>query len=38
MEIKFVNYFIKLNTVALAFFISGLIAFCPAQDDHTGHL
>ena len=35
MEIKFVNYFIKLNTVALAFFISGLIAFCPAQDDHT---
>ena len=29
------NYFIKLNTVALAFFISGLIAFCPAQDDHT---
>ena len=29
------NYFVKLNTVALVLFISGLIAFCPAQDDHT---
>ena len=35
VEIRFVNYFIKLNTIALVFCISGLIAFCSAQDDHT---
>ena len=29
------NYFIKLNTIALVFCISGLIAFYSAQDDHT---
>ena len=29
------NYFRSLNTVALAFFISGLSVFCSAQDDHT---
>ena len=29
------NYFRGLNTVTLAFFISGLSVFCSAQDDHT---